>query len=83
MMVLICLLLATIVVGLWRGVMGPSRTDRMISVQLFGTAGTALLLLLAYQQEMPALLDVALILALLAALLSAALVQYLRSHQHD
>lgn len=83
MMVLICLLLITIMVGLWRVVIGPSRIDRLISVQLFGTAGTALLLLLSQTQGLPALLDVALILALLAALLSAALVQYLRSDQHD
>jgi len=83
MMVLTCLLLVTIMVGLWRVVMGPSRIDRLIAVQLFGTAGTALLLLLSQTQRMPALLDVALILALLAALLSAALVQYMRSDQHD
>lgn len=83
MMLLSCLLLITIAVGLWRVVMGPSRTDRLIAVQLFGTAGTALLLLLSQSQRMPALLDVALILALLAALFSAALVQYMRGEQHD
>lgn len=83
MMVLICFLLITIMVGLWRVVMGPSRIDRLISVQLFGTAGTALLLILSQTQSLPALLDVALILALLAALLSAAFVQYLRTNQHD
>lgn len=81
-MLLTCVLLITITVGLWRVVMGPSRTDRLIAVQLFGTAGTAILLLLSQSQHMPALLDVALILALLAALLSAALVQYLRSNRH-
>lgn len=83
MMVLTCLLLVTIMVGLWRVVMGPSHIDRLIAVQLFGTAGTALLLLLSQTQRMPALLDAALILALLAALLSAALVQYMRGDQHD
>lgn len=83
MMLLSCLLLVTIAVGLWRVVRGPSRIDRLIAVQLFGTAGTALLLLLSQSQQMPALLDVALIIALLAALLSAALVQYMRKDQHD
>jgi len=83
MMVLTCLLLVTIMVGLWRVVMGPSHIDRLIAVQLFGTAGTALLLLLSQTQRIPALLDAALILALLAALLSAALVQYMRGDQHD
>lgn len=83
MMFLACLLLVSILVGLWRVVLGPSRIDRLIAVQLIGTAGTAMLLLLSQSQHMPALLDVALILALLAALLSAALVQYLRSNLHD
>lgn len=83
MMFLACLLLVSILVGLWRVVLGPSRIDRLIAVQLFATAGTAMLLLLSQSQRMPALLDVALILALLAALLSAALVQYLRSNLHD
>lgn len=83
MMFLACLLLLSILVGLWRIVFGPSRIDRLIAVQLFGSAGTAMLLLLSQSQRMPALLDVALILALLAALLSAALVQYLRSNLHD
>lgn len=83
MMFLACLLLLSILVGLWRIVFGPSRIDRLIAVQLFGSAGTAMLLLLSQSQRMPALLDVALIMALLAALLSAALVQYLRSNLHD
>lgn len=83
MMLLSCLLLVTIAIGLWRVVRGPSRIDRLIAVQLFGTAGTALLLLLSQSQQMPALLDAALILALLAALISAALVQYMRKDQHD
>lgn len=71
-------LLVTILAGLWRVAKGPTRTDRLLAVQLFGTSGTALLLLMAHWLEQPALLDAALVLALLAAVLSAALVQYLR-----
>lgn len=72
------LLLLTIFAGLWRVLRGPTPGDRLLAVQLFGTTGTAVLLLLAEHQNQPALRDAALILALLAAVLSAALVQYLR-----
>lgn len=71
-------LLLTIFAGLWRVLRGPTPGDRLLAVQLFGTTGTAVLLLLAEHQNQPALRDAALILALLAAVVSAALVQYLR-----
>ena len=78
MIYLAALLLLTVLAGLWRVLRGPSRADRLVAVQLLGTAGTALLLVLAESQGQPALRDAALVLALLAAVLSAALVQYLR-----
>lgn len=77
------LLLLTIVVGLGRVVLGPDRVDRLLAIQLFGTAGTALLLVLAQWQGHPELRDVALLLGLLAAVASAALVQLLRRSRHD
>lgn len=75
---LAAILLLTVLVGLWRVLRGPSRADRLMAIQLFGTTGTALLLLAAEWQALPALRDVALVLALLAAVLSASLIQYLR-----
>jgi multicomponent Na+:H+ antiporter subunit F len=45
----------------------------MLSVQLLGTGGVALLLLLATLLELPSLLDVSLVLALLAAVSAVAL----------
>lgn len=78
----LCLLLS-IGAGLWRILRGPSRADRLLAIQLFGTTGTALLMIMAYWFEQPALLDSALVLALLAAAVSAALVQYLRRARHD
>lgn len=77
------LLLLTIAVGLVRVVLGPKRVDRLLAIQLFGTADTALLLVMAQWQEQPALRDVALLLGLLAAVASAALVQLLRQSHHD
>lgn len=77
------LLLLTILLGLGRVVLGPARVDRLLAIQLFGTTGTALLLVLAQWQQQPALRDVALLLGLLAAVASAALVQLLRRGRHD
>ncbi|WP_444815365.1 monovalent cation/H+ antiporter complex subunit F [Stutzerimonas frequens] len=83
MAVFAALLLLTLLVGLWRVLLGPGRVDRLLAVQLFGTAGTALLLVLAQWQGAPALRDAALVLALLAAIVSAALVQLLRRSRHE
>ncbi len=83
-MALFCaLLLLTLVIGLWRVLRGPGQVDRLLVVQLFGTSGTALLLVLADWQNLAALRDVALVLALLAAMASAALVQLLRRSPHE
>ena len=62
------LLLVTLVLGLIRIWRGPTVADRMLAAQLFGTTGVGLLLVLAELQRMPALRDVALVLALLAVM---------------
>lgn len=80
MMILIGLLMASILIGLVRVVKGPSHVDRLLVIQLSGTTGTAILLILSQTLASPALMDAALILALLAALVSAALVQFLRKY---
>lgn len=78
MIILATLLALTILMGLGRVLRGPTRADRLMAIQLFGTTGAALLLVLAHSLDYPALRDVALVLALLAAVVSAALVQLLR-----
>jgi len=65
-------LLANLAVALWRVLRGPTQADRMLVAVLFGTTGVAILLLLAEAQDMPALVDVALVFALLAAIAGAA-----------
>ncbi len=65
-------LLLTMSVGLVRVVIGPTPPDRMMAAQLLGTSGIATLLLLSQALGVPALLDVALIFALLAAVSVAA-----------
>lgn len=66
-------LLAIMGVGLVRALRGPSAADRLLAVQLIGTASIAVLLLLAAALERPALADVALVFSLLAAVAVAAL----------
>ena len=60
-------LLLTLAGGLVRIVRGPSRGDRMLAAQLFGTTGTAVLLVLAEAAGRPELRDVALVFAVLSA----------------
>jgi multicomponent Na+:H+ antiporter subunit F len=65
-------LILSLFLGLLRVVRGPGAGDRMLAMQLIGTAGVGLLLLLSQLLELTALIDVALILAQLAAVAAAA-----------
>jgi len=68
-------LLLNIVAGLWRVLRGPTAADSMLAAQLFGTTGVAILLLLAPTLG-PALRDIALVFALLAAVATIAFVRH-------
>jgi multicomponent Na+:H+ antiporter subunit F len=65
--------LAMVALGLVRILRGPTRADRMMAMQLFGSGGIAALLL-AGATRIPAMVDIALTLALLAAFASVAFV---------
>jgi len=64
-----------VAVGLIRILRGPTSADRMMATQLFGTGGIAALLMLAAAVDLSAVVDVALVLALLAAFASVAFVK--------
>lgn len=68
-------LLANLLVALIRAARGPTAADRMLAALLFGTTGVGLLLLMAHAGGNPALVDVALTLALLAAIAGLAFSQ--------
>ncbi len=74
-LVIAVVLLLTLAAGLWRVLRGPSSADRMMAAQLFGTTAVAILLLLAQALDQPALRDVALVFALLAAVTVVAFVR--------
>ena len=67
--------LAMVALGLVRILRGPAAADRMMAAQLLGAGGIAVLLLLGVAAEADAAIDVALVLALLAAFASVAFVQ--------
>ena len=76
-------LLLNLVVGIWRILKGPGAADRMLAAQLFGTTAVAILLLLAQATSDFALLDVALVLALLSAITAVAFVQHAWTDRED
>ncbi len=67
--------LAMVALGLIRILRGPGRADRIMAAQLLGTGGIAVLLLLEQPMTMPAAVDIALVLAVLAAFVAAAFVK--------
>jgi multicomponent Na+:H+ antiporter subunit F len=67
--------LGVVGLGLLRVLYGPAEADRIMAAQLLGSGGVAALLLLAAATGTRAAVDVALVLALLAAFASAAFVQ--------
>ncbi|MGY8668039.1 monovalent cation/H+ antiporter complex subunit F [Bradyrhizobium sp. UFLA05-109] len=68
-------ILTMLALGLVSILRGPGDADRMMSAQLIGTGGIAALLLLGTVTGVPAAVDVALILALLATFASIAFVK--------
>jgi len=66
-------LVLSLCVGLIRIFRGPTLEDRIMSVQLMGTTGVGILLILGLLLDMPASIDIALVLAMLAAISVVAL----------
>lgn len=76
-------LLANLAVALVRAARGPTVADRMLAALLFGTTGVGILVLLAHAGGGMALLDVALTLALLAAIGGVAFASRAWRHEKD
>lgn len=74
-LILAVFLLVNLLVALVRVARGPTPADRLLAALLFGTTGVAILLLLAHATGSAALLDAALVFALLAAITGAAFAQ--------
>lgn len=70
-----CFILATVALAVFLVMRGPADADRMMSAQLLGTGGVAVLLLAGSAIGQRVILDVALVLALLAAFAGLAFVK--------
>jgi multicomponent Na+:H+ antiporter subunit F len=68
-------ILVMLALSLVRVLRGPNDADRMMAAQLIGTGGIAALLLLGAVADLPAAIDVALTIALLATFASIAMVK--------
>lgn len=71
---------ALILLRLWRG---PAPADRVVAIDAFTLLGVAALVLLALWQTEAVLLDVALLLALMSFIGSAAFALLLRRHDRE
>ncbi len=69
-------ILLTIAAGLARIFRGPGSSDRLMAAQLAGSGGVAVLLLLSAAMAQPAIIDVALMLAILAVFASVGFVNW-------
>lgn len=61
-------LLLNLAAALVRAARGPTVADRMLAALLFGSTGVGILLLMSVAMASPPIVDVALVLALLAAI---------------
>ena len=75
--------LAMVALGLVRILRGPGDADRMMAAQLLGTGGIAALLLVGVATREPAIADVALTDAVLAAFASIAFVRATTANAAD
>ena len=80
---ILCGLLISLLAGMIRVLRGPTEADRMMAAQLFGTSAVAMMLVLSHLMAMPALLDVALVLAILAAVALVAFVSLSANRPRD
>lgn len=74
-------LIINVGLGLIRVLRGPSRYDRLLTVQLFGTTGAAILIIFSLELDDEAYLDIALIFALLAGIIGVAFTRYAQKIQ--
>jgi multicomponent Na+:H+ antiporter subunit F len=81
--IVIVFLLLNIALGLFRVWQGPTIADRLLTTQLFGTTGMAILLVLTGYSKELTLLNVAITFNVLAILLVICLVQVWKNKKRE
>ena len=76
-------LLLSLAGGLYQVVRGPTPGDRLLVVQLSGTAAVAVLILVGAATSLPAFIDIALVLALLTAITMVAFARLSQAASDD
>lgn len=69
------ILLASVSLGLIRVLLGSGRVEQLLALQLLGTTALAVVLLLAQALQQPGLYDLALVIGILAAIVTVAFVR--------
>jgi multicomponent Na+:H+ antiporter subunit F len=77
------LLVAALVLGIWRLVSGPSGADRIMALDLLTGSAMATTVFLSIRFEFPVFLDVALAFAVVAFLSTAILARVLEERRDD
>lgn len=70
-------LLLALLGGMWRVAIGPTAADRLAAVQVLGTLGIGILLLLSILFDQPAARDAALLMAILSLVVTMAFLRRL------
>lgn len=68
-------ILLSVGAALFRALRGPERADRIMSIQIIGTGSTGIIVLMAAARGQPSYLDIALVIAVLAAVPAIAFVK--------
>ncbi|OUJ19175.1 Multisubunit Na+/H+ antiporter MnhF subunit [Methanonatronarchaeum thermophilum] len=76
-LVVAIILVITALIAIYRAVKGPTLPDRLVAIQVIGTATLIVLVLIAYITNQPLFIDVALTYALLNFLLAVIAGRYL------
>lgn len=76
-------LFLNILAGLTRVFRGPTKADRMLAGQLFGTLGTAICLLMAEALQMEGIRDTALVFVILSIVFVVSFVRRLNTKGHS
>jgi multicomponent Na+:H+ antiporter subunit F len=66
-----------IVLSIYRALVGPTVSDRIIAINLMTTLVIAIIVLLAYYFDQPSFIDVAILYAMIGFLMTVAVVKYL------
>lgn len=69
--------------SLWRAALGPSVTDRVAAINMVGTKAIVIMVMVGYMSDQRFFIDVAMVYALIAFLMSVGMAKYLERGKLD